>query len=108
MKQILESIAAYSGWLLSLIPILCLVVYLAIQSRWDSYSRKENYEEPKVLNELREKNILTQQEFEAKKKELLAAGPGGGSRISGRMEKESNQALEPPPQLARAVQQHGS
>src|SRR3974377_2320287 len=41
------------------IPLFCVVVYLAIQSRWDACSRKKAYEELKLLNELRERSIIT-------------------------------------------------
>jgi hypothetical protein len=48
-----------------------MLVYFAIQSRWDAYSRRKAYEELKLLHELREKRILTQEEFDEKKEELL-------------------------------------
>lgn len=64
-------IAAQSERFLVFVPLFCMVVYFAIQSRWDAYSRRKAYEELKLLNELREKRILTQEEFDEKKDELL-------------------------------------
>jgi len=71
MNKLLENIAEQSFWLLLFVPLLCFLIYEAIESRWESYSRKKAYEELKLLNELREKNILTQEEFDQKKEELL-------------------------------------
>jgi hypothetical protein len=71
MTTLFDNIADYSYWLLAFGPFLCLVVWDAIESRWDAYSRKRAYEELKLLNELREKGILTQEEFDEKKGELL-------------------------------------
>ena len=71
MNQLFDYIGAHSTWLLPFVPLVCLVVYFAIQSRWDAYSRKKAYEELKLLNELREKSIITQEEFDEKKDELL-------------------------------------
>lgn len=71
MKEIFSYLAAHSGWLTAFVPLLCVVVYFAIQSRWDAWSRRKAYEELKLLNELREKHILTQEEFDEKKEELL-------------------------------------
>ena len=72
MNKILENIAANSFWLLAFLPIVCVLVYFAIESRWDAYSRKKAYEELKLLGELREKGILTQEEFDEKKEQLLS------------------------------------
>jgi hypothetical protein len=71
MNRIYESIAAHSDWLLAFVPLFCMLVYFATQSRWDAYSRRKAYEELKLLNDLREKRILTQEEFDEKKEELL-------------------------------------
>jgi len=73
MDKIFDSIAAHSGWLLALAPFLCLVIYWAIESRWEAYTRRKNYEELKILHDLREKSIITQEEFDEKKAELLSA-----------------------------------
>ena len=72
MNKIFDYIGAHSDWLLSFVPLLCVVVYFAIQSRWDAYSRRKAYEELKLLNELRERSIITQEEFDEKKGELLS------------------------------------
>jgi len=71
MNRIYDSIAAHSQWFLAFLPFFCMLVYFAIQSRWDAYSRRKAYEELKLLHELREKRILTQEEFDEKKEELL-------------------------------------
>jgi hypothetical protein len=42
-----------------------------IQSRRDAYSRKKAYEELKLLNNLRQQGVLTQEEFDEKKEALL-------------------------------------
>jgi len=71
MNRLLDSIAAHSDWLLAFVPLLGFVVYYAIESRWDAYTRRKNYQELKILNELREKGIITQEEFDEKKEMLL-------------------------------------
>ena len=73
MTKIVESITAIFTWLVPFLPILCFVVYFAIESRWEAYVRRKNYEELKALNELREKSIITQEEFDERKEELLSA-----------------------------------
>jgi hypothetical protein len=73
MNKVFDSIAAHSGWLLSFVPFLCLAFWFAIESRWEAYSRKRNYQELMTLNELREKGIITQEEFDGKKEGLLSA-----------------------------------
>ena len=73
MNKIFDYIAAHSGWLLAFVPFICMVVYFAIESRWEAYSRRKNYEELKILNELREKSIITQEQFDEKREELLSA-----------------------------------
>jgi hypothetical protein len=62
-----------SDWLPLIIIFALMGVYLAVTSRWEAYSRRKNYEELKYLNELREKSIITQKEFEEKKDALLNA-----------------------------------
>ena len=71
MNAISNALAEFSGWLPAIIPFLCMVIYLAFQSRWDAYSRKKAYEELKQLNDLRLQGILTQEEFDEKKEALL-------------------------------------
>jgi len=71
MNILFDQIAAHSGWILPFVPFLCIAIYFALESRWDAYSRRKNYEELKILNELREKSIITQGEFDQKKHELL-------------------------------------
>lgn len=73
MNTMFDYIGAHSDWLLPFVPLLCFVVYLAIQSRWDAYSRKKNYQELKILHELRVKGIITQEEFDERKEVLLSA-----------------------------------
>ncbi len=73
MNKMFDYIVAHSDWLSSFIPLLCVVAWFAIESRWDAYSRRQNYRELKILNELREKSIITQGEFDEKKEELLSA-----------------------------------
>jgi hypothetical protein len=73
MNKMFDYIVAHSDWLLPFAPILCVVVWFAIDSRWSAYSRRKNYQELKILNELREKSIITQEEFDEKKQELLSA-----------------------------------
>ena len=72
MNQMFDSIAAHSEWLLAVAPFLGVMVWFAIESRWEAYSRRKNYEELKILNDLREKSIITQEEFNEKKEELLS------------------------------------
>ena len=67
MNKISDLIAAHSGWLLPIVVSLGFVVWWAFEARWAASSRKRNYQELKILNELREKGIITQEEFEAKK-----------------------------------------
>jgi hypothetical protein len=73
VNKMFDYIAAHSGWLLQFLPLLCVVVWFAIESRWEAWSRRQNYQELKILNELREKSIITQEEFNEKKEELLSA-----------------------------------
>ena len=73
MNKMFDYIVAHSDGLVPFVPLLCVVVWFAIESRWEAYSRRKNYEELKILNELREKSIITQEEFDEKKEELLSA-----------------------------------
>jgi len=73
MNQMFDYIAAHSDWLLPFAPVLCVLVWFVIESRWEAYSRRKNYQELTILNELREKSIITQEEFDEKKEELLSA-----------------------------------
>ena len=50
-----------------IVAIVCFTVYQIIAIR----SKPNRYEELKTLNELREKNVITQAEFEKTKSELL-------------------------------------
>ena len=59
----LNYIAVHSDWIVPFVPFLCVLVWFAIESRWEAYSRRKNYQELKILNELREKSIITQEEF---------------------------------------------
>jgi len=73
MNKMFDYIAAHSEWLLAFVPFICLLVWFAIESRWAAYSRRKNYQELEILNALREKSIITQEEFDEKKEELLSA-----------------------------------
>jgi Short C-terminal domain len=73
MNKIFADVAAISAWFVPFLPILCFVVYFAIESRWEAYTRRKSYEELKTLYELRAKSIITQEEFDEKKEELLSA-----------------------------------
>ena len=72
MNKLIDFISGQSLWLLSFLPLLCIVVWFAIESRWQAYVRTRNYQELKLLNELREKSIITQEEFEERKEALLS------------------------------------
>ena len=72
MSKIFDSLADnLSDWFPLIILFACMAAYWAITSRWEAYSRRKNYEELKILNDLREKAIITQDEFEEKKESLL-------------------------------------
>jgi hypothetical protein len=62
---------ALSDWLPMIAAFACIAAYFAITSRWEAYTRRKNYEELKILNDLREKSIITQEEFDEKKEVLL-------------------------------------
>ena len=72
MNKMSDYIGAPPEWLLAFVPFLCLLVYWAIESRWAAYSRRKNYEELQILDELRQKSVITQEEFDEKKEELLS------------------------------------
>ncbi len=73
MNNIFDFIAAHTGWLAPFVPLLCVAAWFAIESRWEAWSRRQNYRELKILNELREQSIITQREFDDKKEQLLSA-----------------------------------
>ena len=73
MNKMFDYVVAHSDWLVLFVPFLCVLVWFAIESRWEAYSRRKNYQELQLLNELREKSIITQEEFDEKKEELLSA-----------------------------------
>lgn len=64
MNKLFDSIA---DWL----PFILLLIWFGIDSLWEAYSRRKNYDELKILNELREKGIITQEEFDEKKQLLF-------------------------------------
>jgi len=66
----------------------CLLVYFAIESRWEAYSRRKNYEELRILHELREKNIITAEEFDEKRSNYWVHD--AARMIAGHMKKEAN------------------
>jgi hypothetical protein len=72
MNKVFDYFAPHFGLLLSFVPFLCLAAWFAIESRWEAYSRKRNYQELTILDELRQKSIITQQEFDERKEELLS------------------------------------
>ena len=54
-----------------IVAILCYTAYQIVALQRGSRSRREKYEELKLLNELREKGVISQEDFDAKKTELL-------------------------------------
>ena len=73
MNKIPEYITQQSWWILAFLPVVCVSVWFAIESRWEAYSRRKNYQELKILNALRREGAITQEEFDEKKEELLGA-----------------------------------
>ena len=73
MIKLFDYLAAHSVWLVPFVPLFCMVVWFAIESRWTAYTRKRNYQELAILNDLREKSIITQEEFDERKEQLLSA-----------------------------------
>ena len=65
MNKLFNDIA---DWIVPFVPILCVIAYFAIESRWEAYSRRKNYEELKILNDLCQKGIITREEFEERRK----------------------------------------
>lgn len=67
MDKIVEEIGSN---ILVIIAIVCYTVYeiCALNKR---PAKSQRYEELRTLNELREKGIITQEEFDEKKAELL-------------------------------------
>ena len=51
-----------------IVAIVCFTVYQIVALK----SKPNRYEELKTLNELREKNVITQEEFDDKKLDLLS------------------------------------
>ena len=72
MKNAFDYIAAHSHSFLIFVPLVCMLAWLAIESRWNAYTRRKNYQELELLNGLRVKGIITQKEFDEKKEELLS------------------------------------
>jgi hypothetical protein len=70
VNKIFDYIVAHSAWLVPFVALLCVVVYFATQSRWDAYIRRKKL---KLLSELREKSIITQEEFDEMKEALWCA-----------------------------------
>ena len=73
MTKIFDYITAHSIWLVPCVALPGAVVWFAVESRWASYIRKKNYQELKILGDLREKSIITQEEFDERKEQLLSA-----------------------------------
>ena len=67
MDKVIESMGSY---LHLIIAIVCYTIY-EICALKKSPTKSEKYEELKTLDELREKGIITQEEFDAKKFDLL-------------------------------------
>ena len=68
MNKLLDTI---SENFVLIFAILCFTTYEIVQFLGRSRSRLEKYNELKVLNELREKGVISQEEFDEKKEELL-------------------------------------
>ena len=68
MDKLIENVG---GNLVPIVAILCYTIY-QIYALKKSPTKSERYEELRLLNELREKGVLTQAEFEEKKAELLS------------------------------------
>ena len=67
MDTIIESVGTN---LILIIAIVCYTIY-EICALKKSPTKSEKYQELKTLNELREKAIITQEEFDEKKADLL-------------------------------------
>ena len=67
MDSIIEGIGSN---IVMVIAIVCYTVYEICALRKQP-TKSDKYAELKLLNELREKDVITQQEFDAKKSELL-------------------------------------
>ena len=67
MDKIIESIGSN---IVLVIAIICYTIYEICTLRRRP-TKVEKYEELKLLNELREKGVITQEEFDDKKGELL-------------------------------------
>ena len=71
MIKMSDYVTAFFHWIGPFVPLLCVLIYFVLESRWEAYVRKKNYQELMILNDLREKSIITQAEFDEKKEELL-------------------------------------
>lgn len=67
MDKIIDGIGSN---IVPVVAIICYTIY-AICSQRKEPAKSEKYLELKLLNELREKGVITQEEFDAKKDELL-------------------------------------
>ncbi len=67
MEKLLESIASN---IIIVVAIICYTVYAIFALRKKEESL-EKYQELKILNELREQGVITQDEFDEKKADLL-------------------------------------
>lgn len=67
MKTLMDKIGGDIIWI---VAIICFTVYHIMKLRTKP-NKYERYEELKTLNELREKGVITQEEFDEKKTELL-------------------------------------
>ena len=67
MDKIIEGIGSN---IILVIAIICYTVYEICALRKQP-TKVEKYEELKLLNDLREKGVITQEEFDDKKAELL-------------------------------------
>jgi hypothetical protein len=68
MDKIIESLGSN---LLIIVGIVCYTIYEICKLK-KVPSKAEKYEELRTLNELREKGVITQDEFDEKKMELLS------------------------------------
>ena len=67
MDKLIEGIGSN---IVLVIAIICYTIYEICTLRKQP-TKVEKFEELKLLNELREKGVITQEEFDAKKGELL-------------------------------------
>jgi hypothetical protein len=67
MDKIIESIGSN---IVLVIGIICFTIYMIWEPR-EHPTKVEKYEELRLLHELKEKGVITQEEFDEKKAELL-------------------------------------